>query len=287
MLNVATSKRAKAAPSGKAKRLAEDWKTLDDATQRGVRFDGDNRGAGRGEANAESRGFTGTYMTRDPRDDRTDIRNQLASLARPMALTDEEVNAVQDKMIKDAEMNFDDWFSTVWDFESDNPTMQRWAQEINPEYFKRREDEIDNKAEIQKRIAKLKLYGPRSDQDIRLMFAISTGGLNTEYINTPLHAGTAAGGGLGSGAHYQRGLWSPMQAITGFNIRGNTTASDPANHALQRRERYPMGDLGQLRWDRNYRAANEWISPQVGQIGPQGQGRNRRGKETMGFAPRI
>ena len=47
-----------------------------------------------------------------------------------------------------------------------------------PEYFERREQQIDEVADLQKQIALLLLYGPRSKSDLLLEYAIRNGKLN-------------------------------------------------------------------------------------------------------------
>jgi hypothetical protein len=46
-----------------------------------------------------------------------------------------------------------------------------------PDYFERREEQIEEVADLQKRIAKLRLYGPRSKDDLFLIYMIHAGKL--------------------------------------------------------------------------------------------------------------
>jgi len=59
-----------------------------------------------------------------------------------------------------------------------DPAIQRLVEEMMPEYFERREQQIDEVADLQKQIALLLLYGPRSKSDLLLEYAIRNGKLN-------------------------------------------------------------------------------------------------------------
>jgi hypothetical protein len=59
-----------------------------------------------------------------------------------------------------------------------DPAIQRLVEEMMPEYFERREQQIDEVADLQKQIALLLLYGPRSKSDLLLEYSIRNGKLN-------------------------------------------------------------------------------------------------------------
>lgn len=59
-----------------------------------------------------------------------------------------------------------------------DPAIQRLVEEMMPEYFERREQQIEEVADLQKQIALLLLYGPRSKSDLLLEYAIRNGKLN-------------------------------------------------------------------------------------------------------------
>jgi hypothetical protein len=48
------------------------------------------------------------------------------------------------------------------------------VEQIYPAYFQRREDQIDETADLQKRIAKLRLYGPRNLGDLEMEYWLRT-----------------------------------------------------------------------------------------------------------------
>lgn len=133
------------------------------------------------EAHANSKGdpnanqFPARYLEPDPEDDVTLLKNRMASNARPAPLTDSDVGLVLRKMAATEVAKKDQWFASTWRADSSNPTMQRWAQSVYPEFYKRREQVIDEQTEIQRRLAKMKLYGIRSKDDFDLLHAIHQG----------------------------------------------------------------------------------------------------------------
>jgi hypothetical protein len=80
-----------------------------------------------------------------------------------------------------------------------------------PDYFERREEQIEEVADLQKRIAKLRLYGPRSKDDLFLIYMIASGKLKVPsgaiwdpsnwYAN------------LGGTDQFARGLFNPRRYV--------------------------------------------------------------------------
>lgn len=58
-----------------------------------------------------------------------------------------------------------------------NPAIQRMVEQMMPEYFERRQRELDKVAALQKKVADLRVYGPRSREDLVTVFALKTGAL--------------------------------------------------------------------------------------------------------------
>lgn len=63
---------------------------------------------------------------------------------------------------------------TSW-FNIKDPTHQRLINELYPQYFERRLDQIEANLEVQRRIAHLRLLGPRSADDLRFAYFLETG----------------------------------------------------------------------------------------------------------------
>lgn len=128
--------------------------------------------------------FPAIYSESDPRDDALQIKNALASEARPAPIADWEIDNVMAKRAQFEVAKQEQWFQNAFDFDTSNPVQLRWAQEVYPEYFRRREEVIDRQAELQKAIAKLKLRGAKTREELDLLYALATG--NIDLPRTPL-----------------------------------------------------------------------------------------------------
>lgn len=126
-------------------------------------------------AGSEAAEFPGRYYEGDEGDDLQNIKNQLASEKRPAPITDSDAERVMRKTAAVGVAKEEEWFQNQWAFNSSNPTMQRWAQGVFPEYFNRREQVLEEQAQLQLAIAKMKLRGPRSREDLDLLYAIDSG----------------------------------------------------------------------------------------------------------------
>ena len=73
---------------------------------------------------------------------------------------------------------FDAWFGEKYN-NSDLPTRQL-AQELNPEYYAAREAKMAAKAKMALRIALIKLRGPKSEEDLQILFGLQTGDIRLE-----------------------------------------------------------------------------------------------------------
>jgi len=115
------------------------------------------------------------YVEPDERDDYMYIKDKLASAERPAPVTDEDISSILRKRAAAEVAKQEDWFQNTWSFNSSDPNKQRWAQSVFPEYFSRREQVIDEQTLLQNQLAKIKLRGPRSREDIDLLYAIQMG----------------------------------------------------------------------------------------------------------------
>jgi len=124
---------------------------------------------------SEAATFPARYFEGDKDDDLQAIKHQLASENRPAPITDADAERVMRKTAAVEVAKEEEWFQNQWAFNSANPTMQRWAQGVFPEYFNRREQVLEEQAQLQLAIAKMKLRGPRSREDLDLLYAIDSG----------------------------------------------------------------------------------------------------------------
>ncbi len=134
------------------------------------------KGAGEGMNNI----FPARYFAR--KDDEKKVRllqeytaslNSDGRLPTIYAPTENDINVL---MRKDAEkelMNFEAFLQNYFDV--DNPIHQRLLHDVYPNYFNRRWEVIVDKLEVQKKIAKLKLFGPQTREDVMFMYALHNG----------------------------------------------------------------------------------------------------------------
>jgi hypothetical protein len=192
--------KGKAKPSKRGRNIITNWERLSDRSQPGVSMPA----AGLGATNPAA-SFPAHYVSRDPSDDIYQKMYDLNSAQRPMPVTEKEAKHWLDKEEQIREMDYDKWFQNAWAVNHDNPVMQKWAQQINPEYFKKKERQIDAQAELQKQLAKIKLYGVRDQDDLMLLYAITSGAMNVQDKSLFNPEGDDPVD------YYQKGLFNPIK----------------------------------------------------------------------------
>lgn len=150
--------------------------------------------------------FPARYYEGDAGDDLQEIKNSLARPERPAPITDADAERVMRKTAAVEVSKEEEWFQSQWAFNSSNPTMQRWAQSVFPEYFARREQVLEEQAQLQLAIAKMKLRGPRSREDLDLLYAIDSG-----VVAVPNQALFNLTGPSTSEEGAKRGLFNPRR----------------------------------------------------------------------------
>lgn len=158
-------------------------------------------------AGSEAAQFPGRYYEGDESDDLQSIKHQLASEKRPAPITDADAERVMRKTAAVEVAKEEEWFQNQWAFNSSNPTMQRWAQGVFPEYFNRREQVLEEQAQLQLAIAKMMLRGPRSREDLDLLYAIDSG-----VVQVPQKALFKLTGPDAKAADQIRGLFNPRRS---------------------------------------------------------------------------
>lgn len=140
--------------------------------------------------NRNARSFPAKYVGTDPEKDTIQLAK--AAYAREQGapeapvyrvVTEEDAKWLMDKELQRTRYVFDNWFGSLFDLEDINKL--RTAQELYPEYFKMREVEIMKQAEMQKRLALMKLYGPRTLEDLQFLYVYLQGRAGIQDL--PLH----------------------------------------------------------------------------------------------------
>ena len=141
----------------------------------------------------------------------------LAGGARPLGdaqLTEEDIKWYQGKEAIKERIRFDDWYSTL--FDTDDINKRRLAQEIYPDYWKMREEEIDRQAAIQKKIAMLKLRGPVDLDDLKFVYALQSGEIKLRPV--PLYDLDRPETGAERAKRFDKGLFNPTKGIENGKI---------------------------------------------------------------------
>lgn len=105
-------------------------------------------------------------------------------------LTPQDVEWLEERRRTQEQIDFDEWLTRKVDIS--DPAENRWLQEKYPEFWSRRERFIDDKINIEARLAKIRLRGANSVEDYKLLFAMERGYI-TPAIQ-PLWSGAPAGG---------------------------------------------------------------------------------------------
>lgn len=87
--------------------------------------------------------------------------------------TDKDLKVIKEKERMQEQMNFDEWIQKTYDIYKD-PNTLRLLNEIYPEYFDAREEEIEEMLDIKKRMHMLGLRGPRDKKDLYLLYKYGT-----------------------------------------------------------------------------------------------------------------
>jgi hypothetical protein len=87
--------------------------------------------------------------------------------------TEEDYNVLLRKDAEKELYNFEGFLQSYFDVT--NPIHQRLLKEVYPNYFERRLDVIKDHLEIQEKIARIKLFGVQTKEDIFFMYALTNG----------------------------------------------------------------------------------------------------------------
>lgn len=190
---------------GEGMDLLNRWQRMSSMSDPGQSFAGEKKGGVR-----EGQQFPGRYIPIDPRDHRAEIRGEILKGGKGLLygqVTEEDISAVERKEAATALAGFEEWFQKSFQFDSTNPTLQGWAQRMRPQYFDRRVKVIQDIAQLQSRLALLKLHGPQSPEDLEFLYLVSTGKI--EIPDKPLQDIT--GHDYDKSRNQGRGFFNPLR----------------------------------------------------------------------------
>lgn len=130
-------------------------------------------------------------------------------------VTQQEIDALVRRYNEVDLLNFEKHISS-W-FNVQDPTHQRLINELYPQYFERRLDQIEANLEVQRRIAHLRLLGPRNADDLRFAYFLETGVI--EKPQRPVFETAMAD------TDKQRGLFNPYQLFSFQGLKDDTYKS--------------------------------------------------------------
>lgn len=105
-------------------------------------------------------------------------------------LTEKDVEWLEKRRRAKEQVEFDNWLTQVVDI--GDPAQNRWLQQMYPEFWARREKYIEDKINIEAKLAKMRLRGPKDVSDYKLIYAIDQGYVSPAVA--PLWRGNPAGG---------------------------------------------------------------------------------------------
>lgn len=90
-----------------------------------------------------------------------------------LTVTDRDIRNYQAIQEQQESAAFDKWFGEKFN-RADLPT-RRLGEELNPEYFEEREKALVEKYDVKLRLDLIKLYGPRDEKDLMILFGLQNG----------------------------------------------------------------------------------------------------------------
>jgi len=199
-------------------------------------------------------------LPKDPYDTVWKIKQDLkqgnyVSAARPLPVTEEDLRYLKGKAAAEDYTAYLTWEASKYDLS--DPATKEWFHKVCPSYFEQREQLIDDMIDVQAKYAKIRLRGPRSEDDLKLEFLIEKGDIQLPNgpIWDPITLYTKPNedlglGGLNTNSHldevrnkvidhnkrvYQAGLFSPLVPMSATPAPGTNhqevMAPNPFNRA--------------------------------------------------------
>lgn len=129
--------------------------------------------------------------------------------------TDSDFEWLRHKREKEAEANFQQWFAS--NFDKMSPEQKKLAREIWPEFYQQRLELLEKQINLQRRLARLKVTGVQSKEDLLLQYAAEAGFIDNDPLDHILHPERAADAQdkAERQKRFVRGLFSPRRLPRG------------------------------------------------------------------------
>lgn len=124
-------------------------------------------------------------------------------------LEKDDVDYIYEKGKEQEMFQFDAWYASL--FDHSDPAQLELSRKINPSWFDRRMRAVDKSLEMQRKIAKIKLFGIQDKEDVMTTYAISTGRINPSLYMTDFMR-PAPPDRVAVNEQYRRGTFAPRTA---------------------------------------------------------------------------
>lgn len=146
--------------------------------------------------------------------------------------------------IREKELNvqFEKWFAS--NFDKMDVTHKAVARELFGKFYEDRLKNLDTNLELTRRIARLKITGAQTKEDLELLYAMEAGLVDTDYLDNLLHPERViqAEKEERRQARFRRGLFNPKRFIRGDN--GGFKRGETAKLATGRSFDIPAASFG-------------------------------------------
>lgn len=131
--------------------------------------------------------------------------------------------------IREKELNvqFEQWFAS--NFDKMDVTHKATARKLFGKFYEDRLQNLDKNLETTRKIARLKITGPQTKEDLYLLYAQEAGLIDTKYLDNLLHPERAIKEVMAQNRQikFRRGLFNPKRFIRG-DAGGHSRASNAA-----------------------------------------------------------
>ncbi len=199
-------------PAREGMKLAKEAQVLTERMQDGVITAPAPTGGVQGGAQAVQ--FQKKFNARDKFDDEMNTKMQLMDdtgmTPFGQVYYDDKVGRwLERKAAVSEAANFDAYFNR--EFNKNDLASRQWAQQIHPDFYKAREDEMNERAEIVLRLKKIQLRGPQDKQDLYMLWLIESGRVELPEdwdVIGPSYHGTKISGAAkrANESNYNKGL---------------------------------------------------------------------------------
>lgn len=156
-----------------------------------------------------------------------------------MVAQDSDFQRLIDIREKELEMQFEQWFAS--NFDKMDPTHKAMARKLYEKFYNDRLSNLDQNLETTRRLARMKIAGIQSVEDLKLAYAAESGQIDTDYLDNLLHPERVARNqneqarqaafvrGIFNPKRFVRGDWGPnTRVVNSMKYSGRNTASPAA-----------------------------------------------------------